>query len=61
MLTTEQNKLIGAVLPLLSDDRGSSEDIKKARELMSEWPDSMKEISEDIEETIFLIENDRSR
>ena len=61
MLTTEQNKLIGAVLPLLSDDRGSSEDIKKARELMSQWPDSMKEISEDIEESIFLIENDRSR
>ena len=61
MLTTEESKLINAVLPLLSDDRGSSEDVKKARELLSTWPESMQEISQEIEESIFLIENDKSR
>ena len=59
MLTTEQNKLIEPLS--VCQMTGKFRRYKEGRELMSQWPDSMKTTSEDIEESIFLIENDRSR
>jgi hypothetical protein len=57
MLTDDQIfLLLDEVTALLSDDRGSPEDIKKARELMSKWGDDMEPYIGDIEEVIFLLE-----
>ncbi len=44
MPTSSEMELVGQVLPLLGDDRGTPEDIKKARELMSAWPESMEDV-----------------
>jgi len=59
MPTSSEMELVGQVLPLLGDDRGTPEDIKKARELMSAWPESMEDVQAEMEEAIYLIENER--
>lgn len=61
MPTSEEMKMIGEVMVLLGDDRGTPEDIAKARAMMDEWPESLDEVAAEFEEAIFLVENDLTR
>lgn len=61
MLTTDELKLITEVQKILDKDDILKEDLDQARTLMSSWPESMTEIKEDFEESIYLIEADRNR
>jgi hypothetical protein len=61
MPTSDEMEMVGEVLVLLADDRGTPEDLKKARDLMDEWPEALDDMAAELEEAIFLIEEDLTR
>lgn len=61
MPTANEMEMVGEVMVLLADDRGSPEDLKQARDLMDKWPDSLDDIAAELEEAIYLHEQDLSK